>query len=566
MADTPQQLKAINILVHLHKAAKLVRPVNHTIIYSIEMICLHLLETLRQNSPAAFAQLEKELLSGENFAVSNEDGAISFSDLLDVILALDMTTISFDKNLQREEWSILINLPAKNPQPAYEEPAIHELVEELKTDQPPEIVDEDKPPSYEKLPLVNEQTPEPLASERKVDARIDEPLQLKSEIDEPVQPLPQDPEREQIQQEIHEEIQEQVPVSESQDGKNQLYEDLAMMEKVFTRLNALDGAIEAIPSPEQVDMMNRLSAKTAEWLETQTALTPEYKEICLRLQALIKHFISNRYFAEAVPLVGVFGKISSGVLKKGDKIREFSLEVLRNLATDNNINILFKEINGNDKNKKFQAGQVFSGFGNVIINKLLTVLQNANDSKVRIGILHIIQEMGQAAMPAIKSSINNYAPWYYLRNMAYLLGRIGDENTADVLVPLLLHKERRVRMEAFKSISQTGGSRRGPLLLSALPDADTELRMNIIEILGKIRYADAVPDLQDMLKAKTSLSKDDQISLQEKICKALGAIGSAEAIKTLSEVAESKSFLGIASYPKEVKYAAQRALEFIKRK
>jgi HEAT repeat protein len=72
--------------------------------------------------------------------------------------------------------------------------------------------------------------------------------------------------------------------------------------------------------------------------------------------------------------------------------------------------------------------------------------------------------------------------------------------------------------------------------------------------------------LLDMLKNKSLIAKDEQISMQEKICTALGTIGSPEAIKTLSEIAESKSFLGIRSYPEEVKHAAKRALANIKRK
>jgi HEAT repeat protein len=121
-------------------------------------------------------------------------------------------------------------------------------------------------------------------------------------------------------------------------------------------------------------------------------------------------------------------------------------------------------------------------------------------------------------------------------------------------------------MEALKSISQTGGNQRGPLLLSVLPQADEQLRTNIIEMLGKIKCAGAVKNLLDMLKNKSLLAKDEQISMQEKIYNALESIGSPEAIPTLSKIAESKSFLGLRSYPVEVKYAAKRALASIKRK
>ena len=200
------------------------------------------------------------------------------------------------------------------------------------------------------------------------------------------------------------------------------------------------------------------------------------------------------------------------------------------------------------------------------MNKLLNSLRYASDSKERISIIHIIEEIGQRAIPAIKEKITVDAPWYYLRNMAYILGRIGNETDVDILRPLLLHKDKRVCIEAFKSIEQIGGNQRGPLFLSVLPQADQELRVSIIELLGKIRYAEAVTILLDMLKNKSLIAKDEQTSMQEKICTALGTIGSPEAIKTLSEIAESKSFLGIRSYPEEVKNAAKRALANIKRK
>jgi HEAT repeat protein len=328
----------------------------------------------------------------------------------------------------------------------------------------------------------------------------------------------------------------------------------------------LDGAVSALPSNEQVDMIQKLSIRAAEWVEQNKDFSFEYKEICHRLQKLLQDFIDIGFFAEAIPVIDVFSKINNGTLKKDNLLREVSLDVLKNLASDNNIGILIREINTNGSNKSTEARKIIAGFGDMVIKKLLNNLLNASDSKQRISVIHIIEEMGEAAIPAISSSIKVNSPWYYLRNVAYIIGRIGNETSIETLQPLLLHKDKRVRKEAFKSINQTGGSKRGEALLSVLPQADHELRIDIIETLGKIKCTDAVTDLQDMIKTKTSMPKDEQISFHEKICNALGSIGSPEAIKVLTEIAESKSILGIGTYPKEVKYAAQRALASIKRR
>jgi len=353
---------------------------------------------------------------------------------------------------------------------------------------------------------------------------------------------------------------EEDPISES----------IAKMEIVFTRLNVMHGAIESLPSEEQKHMLKKSSLRAAEWVEMETTITPAYEEICHRLKILLQNFIKNGFFVEAHPIIDAFSKIYTGALKKDFKGREISLEVLRHLASDDNINIIFKQIKIDEKKGTPGASYILylilAGFSDIIINKLLNSLQDTSDSKERISIIHVIEEIGQRAIPTIKERITVNAPWYFLRNLAYILGRIGNETSVDLLRPLLLHKDKRVCKEAFKSIGQIGGNKKGSLVLSVLSQADQELRINIIEMLGKIRCTEAVPKLLDMLKNKSSMAKDDQISLQEKICNALGSIGSNEAIKALSEIAESKSFLGIRSHPDEVRHAAKRALTSIKRK
>jgi HEAT repeat protein len=364
---------------------------------------------------------------------------------------------------------------------------------------------------------------------------------------------------------------DQEIVSNRDIEEDPISECIAGMETVFARLNAMHGAIESLPSEGQKDMLKRSSLRAAEWVEMETTVTPAYEEICHRLKILLQNFIRNGFFVEAHPIIDAFSKIYTGALQKDYKVREVSLEVLRHLASDDHINILFKEIKIDEKKgtqgTSYILYLILAGFSDIIINKLLNSLQDTSDSKERISIIHVIEEIGQRAIPTVKERITANAPWYFLRNLAYILGRIGNETSADILRPLLLHKDKRVYIEAFKSIGQIGGNKKGPLFLSVLPQADQELRINIIEMLGKIRCAEAVTTLLDMLKNKSLMAKDEMIPLQEKICNALGFIGSPEAIPTLTEIAESKSFLGIrSSYPEEVKHAAKRALASIKRK
>ena len=510
MADTDLQLKAIDALAQIHTSLKKVQRSPHVdplTMNAIEMLYLHLADILKQHAPQDFEELEKKSLLIGKISHQQPEETIPISTLLDTLSGLGIKKISFDKDMESKELNVSLNLIVQiSPKVQPEEDA-------------------------SKIPAESED------AQIQPENKIYVPLETDQEI-----------------------------VSDNDIEAKHISESIAEMEKVFIRLNALEGAIESVPSEEKREMMKRLSGRVSDWIEKQTIASPEYKEICKNLHTLLQDLISNGFFAEAKPIVDTFSKINTGILKKDKAIREAALEVLRTLASENNINLLFKEIHISEKNKTTEAFQILAGLGDVVIFKLLNNLREATESKERIAILHVIEEMGPQALPTIRASINLNAPWYFLRNMAYIIGRIGNETSADILPSLLLHKDKRVRKEALKSLGQTGGNKRGSILLTVLPQAEPELRVNIIEMLGKIRYADAVALLREMLKNKSLGAKDDLVSLQEKICNTLGAIGSQEAVKTLTEIAEAKSILGIGAYPKEVKYAAERALAYIKKR
>ena len=99
-----------------------------------------------------------------------------------------------------------------------------------------------------------------------------------------------------------------------------------------------------------------------------------------------------------------------------------------------------------------------------------------------------------------------------------------------------------------------------------MPGADEKFKLSLIEALGNAKAADIVSDLLDILTTRPFVTTAARTLIEEKICFALGAIGSPEAIPDLSEIAEPKSFFRISSYPKKVKAAAARALESIRKK
>jgi HEAT repeat protein len=131
------------------------------------------------------------------------------------------------------------------------------------------------------------------------------------------------------------------------------------------------------------------------------------------------------------------------------------------------------------------------------------------------------------------------------------------------LEELLSYENGRVREEALNSICHIGGERAGRVLLSQLANADDVFKIKIVAVLGAKKYQIAVKPLIELLQDRPSLMTDERDDLEERICMALGQVGSEEAIPTLTSIVKQNKFFVTKPYNKKVKAAANKAIEEI---
>ena len=138
MANVDLQLNAIDALVHIHSAIKNDQQypsANPAIINFIETLYLQMVDTLRQDAPLVFAELEKNALSGENISDKNDDKTIHVSSLQDIFSGLGFKSFSFDEDPEKEELHIIINLLKQKRKPAQDEAYLPGPAAENKTEQ-----------------------------------------------------------------------------------------------------------------------------------------------------------------------------------------------------------------------------------------------------------------------------------------------------------------------------------------------------------------------------------------------------------------------------------------------
>lgn len=322
--------------------------------------------------------------------------------------------------------------------------------------------------------------------------------------------------------------------------------------------------IERLPGDQQTLLMGRLLDTLIQWIKIETSATMAYKKICNSLKDQLGEHIAEKQFADCIPVLDVFHLINSGILEKNDTIQAIASDFIRELASPERLEILLEAFGDSDEKTRTAAGRVLARLGNASLNLFLDMLRDQKDGAERVRILHLLIEIGQPMIPIIRQRLNYNEPWYFLRNLVYTLGRIDSQGSVELLGDFLLHKNEKVREEALKSIQRVGGSRKGPILLSVLQMADESFQKSIIEELGNLKYAGAVPVLLELLEKRPLVASLSRAELEEKICFALGRIGSHEAAPLLAEISKSKSFFTMKPYPEKVKSAAARALFLIK--
>jgi HEAT repeat protein len=149
--------------------------------------------------------------------------------------------------------------------------------------------------------------------------------------------------------------------------------------------------------------------------------------------------------------------------------------------------------------------------------------------------------------------------WFLVRNALNLLSDIGDAGSLPAVVPLLRHKDGRVRRAAVRAMWKLGGPTAEPHLLGILKETDPETKFEVLFALGQLKTATSAPAVLELAEDRRAPER-----LRLKALETLGDIGAATVIPALAELLKKKkTFFGTSSEGFEVRIGAARALQGI---
>lgn len=174
------------------------------------------------------------------------------------------------------------------------------------------------------------------------------------------------------------------------------------------------------------------------------------------------------------------------------------------------------------------------------IPHLCALLGNLSSSKPRRVICDALSKVG-------KDSIELMAPflkdkrWYLVRNIVYILGRIGRKEAIPYIGKALQHEDMRVRREALQALGLIGGSGAMQYMIRSLEDPDSKIRGIATLNLGRMGKEALVPLTEKMLSKDFYKKEMREIKAY---FKAIGMIRSDHSIPLLYTLLQRRKWFG----------------------
>jgi HEAT repeat protein len=175
------------------------------------------------------------------------------------------------------------------------------------------------------------------------------------------------------------------------------------------------------------------------------------------------------------------------------------------------------------------------------IKPLLKLLGELKNSKARRVFCDALPEIGKNAIEVFTPFIDDRR-WYLVRNIVYILGRIGKEQSLPYIQKVLNHEDLRVKREAIQALGLIGGQKAIGILVRALTDDDVRIRCMAAINLGKGGKKAGLVPLLEVVQSKDFYKKEP--AEIKAFFNAIGMVGSNEAIPVLQQLLERKSWFG----------------------
>jgi HEAT repeats len=213
--------------------------------------------------------------------------------------------------------------------------------------------------------------------------------------------------------------------------------------------------------------------------------------------------------------------------------------------------------------------ELLNFFGKTAVRQMCELLGQIQKMAMRKVILEKLVEFGKAS-PQVLFPFLEDRRWYLVRNIVFVLAKIGDPATLEPVSRLISHKELRIRKEVLAYLEALPDPRAKAFIVKFLNDEHGAIRVRAMQMLSTARFVPALKQICALATAKDFEERD--IAEKRAVFEAMGELGADQMVPMFREMllkkfwfnkAKEKEsvFLAVAGLRKIRTEAALAALE-----
>ncbi len=288
----------------------------------------------------------------------------------------------------------------------------------------------------------------------------------------------------------------------------------------------------------------------------------KYKDLSVRIKERCGALIAINSLDEVIPAVFLFMELSGPESQLGRDFTAMARTQLRSLLESATLlrHIAHRAGSKEELNRELIEQCLLNAADTaIVINILLDDAVQAPEAIVRRNIFNTLLLFKDKLIPFIEERIKS-GVWYEVRQMAALLGEIGDAENLPLLEEIYSHDDVKIKKEALKSLARIPSAEAAAFLSRALTEEDSSLVSQAIVSLGFLRDTSALESISEIAVKWEAFAKSH--NLQKEAIKALGNIGSSDSVPALSRILMRKSWFS-KQYNDELRALAAKSLGMI---
>ena len=280
-----------------------------------------------------------------------------------------------------------------------------------------------------------------------------------------------------------------------------------------------------------------------------------YRRLALELERSLSALLQENQFRTLNKLLKELFETSQDADRPAAR-REIIAGIVERFYTSETVRSLVEASMGRPRREVDIIMEIIRTRGAQSIPLLLDALADEETRNVRSRLLRILTGMGNEVGQIVVERFTDDR-WYVLRNLAMILGEVGDQSMVEHLSSVFDHRDARVRREAIASTIRLGGPQAAPLLVRALGEEDPAAYLMAIHGLGFHGDPACLPRLRTLLRAANF--RGQSTNLIQVVPIALGRLGYEQSRPVLKRLCRQPWFYRTSREP--ARDAATWALE-----